>query len=352
MHYGSRSAVARRWGGTRLAQTVLPVVTRRLALGSACLALAAPGLAPAQSVTPAVPPATPAPSAVPSATSEAPSFDAQALKIWRAQRLASLTGETGWLTPVALYWLKPGSNSFGRNARNAFVLDSPLLPAKAGAFVLQGSQVSFDARANSGITVGGAPARHMVLIPDTQPHPTELITGTLHLTLIERGGRLGIRVRDSVSPVRTGFTGLHYFPDQPDWAVDARFEPYEPMRKIPIVNILGMEIEMDSPGALVFDKDGKTWRLDAVREEPGDPRLFVMFADETSGRETYGAGRFLYVPLPKDGHVPVDFNRAFNPPCAFTSYATCPLPPPQNRLALRVEAGELTYGNPSHRPAP
>ncbi|MBS0613929.1 MAG: DUF1684 domain-containing protein, partial [Proteobacteria bacterium] len=263
-----------------------------------------------------------------------------------------LTGETGWLTPVALYWLKAGVNRFGRDAHNAFVLDSPALAARAGAFVVHGAQVRFEARPNSGVTVGGASAKRVMMVPDTQPHPTELIAGTLHLVLIERGGRLGIRVRDSVSPTRTGFTGLHYFPDRADWSVDARFEPYEPVRKIPIVNILGMEIEMDSPGALVFDKDGKSWRLDAVLEEPGDQQLFVMFADATSGRETYGAGRFLYTPLPRDGHVRVDFNRAYNPPCAFTSYATCPLPPPQNHLALRVDAGELTYATPSHRPAP
>jgi len=161
--------------------------------------------------------------------------------------------------------------------------------------------------------------------------------------LVERGGRLGIRVRDSVSPTRTGFTGLHYFPDRADWSVDARFEPYEPVRKIPIVNILGMEIEMDSPGALVFDKDGKSWRLDAVLEEPGDQQLFVMFADATSGRETYGAGRFLYTPLPRDGHVRVDFNRAYNMPCAYTMFATCGLPPADNRLPISIEAGEQKY---------
>ncbi|MBS0399991.1 MAG: DUF1684 domain-containing protein [Proteobacteria bacterium] len=280
------------------------------------------------------------------------SFDAKGLNTWREQRLASLTGETGWLTPVALYWLKTGSNSFGRDAGNDFVLDSPSLPARAGAFVLKGAQVKFDAVAGSGITVGGAPARTVLLVPDTQPHPTELIAGSLHLMLIERGGRMGIRVRDSVSPMRTGFSGLHYFPVRPDWSVDARFEPYVPTRRIPIVNILGMQIEMDCPGALVFEKDGRTWRLDAVLEEPGDTKLFVMFADGTSGRESYGAGRFLYTPLPRDGHVRVDFNRAYNPPCAFTSYATCPLPPPQNHLGLRVEAGELAYVNPSHRPAP
>ena len=272
------------------------------------------------------------------------------LDAWRAQRLASLTSETGWLTPVALFWLKPGPNSFGRDRTNALVLDSPALARHAGLFVLSKGQVRFNPGARSNLLENGRPAAAKVLVPDTQEHPTELIAGTLHIMLIERAGRLGVRVRDSVSPARTGFAGLAHFPDSIDWWVEARFEPYEPMRKIPIVNILGMELQMDSPGAIVFERDGRTYRLDTVLEEPGDTTLFVMFSDLTSGRETYGAGRFLNVPMPRQGRVLVDFNRAYNPPCAFTSFATCPLPPPQNRLELRIEAGELTYGNPSHRP--
>ena len=161
--------------------------------------------------------------------------------------------------------------------------------------------------------------------------------------MIERAGNLGIRVRDSENPLRTNFRGLDYFPTADDWVMDAKFEPYEPHQKIPIVNILGMREDMVSPGALVFTHGGKTYRLDALLEEPAATDLFVMLADGTSGEETYGAGRFMYVPLPQDGIVRMNFNQAYNPPCAFNTFATCPLPPPQNRLAVRIEAGELTY---------
>jgi hypothetical protein len=116
-----------------------------------------------------------------------------------------------------------------------------------------------------------------------------------------------------------------------------------PERRIPIVNILGMSEEMISPGAIVFEREGRSWRLDTILEAPGDRELFVMFSDATSGKETYGAGRFLYVGLPNADRIEVDFNEAFNPPCAFTDFATCPLPPPQNRLALAIDAGELKY---------
>ena len=270
-------------------------------------------------------------------------LDPAADAAWRAKRLASVTSETGWLTPIALYWLRPGITPFGRAASNAFAVDHPALAPKAAVFTLKDGQVTLDARRGSGLTVGGKPVRHLQLVPDTRPTPTELIAGTLHLQLIERAGHLGIRVRDSVSPERAGFRGLQYFPFRPDWSIDARFEPYVPAHAVTIINILGMEVTMSSPGAAVFERDGQTWRLDTLLEEPGDDKLFVMFSDQSSGRETYGAGRFLYAPLAADGHVHLDFNHAYNPPCAFTEFATCPLPPPQNQLSLRVDAGELKY---------
>jgi uncharacterized protein (DUF1684 family) len=125
--------------------------------------------------------------------------------------------------------------------------------------------------------------------------------------------------------------------------------PYQPARRIKIINILGMEEDDVSPGAVVFSQNGREWRLDTVLESPGDETLFIMFADATSGHETYGAGRFLTIPLPVDGVALLDFNKAYNPPCALNDFATCPLPPPQNRLPLRVDAGELKYsGGPEH----
>jgi len=262
---------------------------------------------------------------------------------WRAKRLASLTGETGWLTPIALYWLKQGENSFGRATDRAFSVDDAVLAPDTGAFVLRDSRVRYVAHAPKVMTYLGNPVASLDLVPDSDENPTELIAGSLHFMLIERAGHLGIRVRDSVSPNRVQFKGLQYFPVRPDWHIQARFEPYVPEHRISIVNILGMTEQMTSPGAIVFERDGRAWRLDAILEAPGDSELFVMFSDATSGKQTYGAGRFLYVGLPNAERIEVDFNKAFNPPCAFTDFATCPLPPQQNQLTLAIDAGELKY---------
>ncbi len=262
---------------------------------------------------------------------------------WRAKRLASLTSETGWLTPVALYWLKEGNNSFGRASHESFSLDDAALAPDTGVFVLKNHHVRYVAHAANAMTYLGKPVTSLDLVSDRDDRPTELIAGTLHFVVIDRAGHLGVRVRDSVSPNRTQFHGLQYFPVRSDWRVHARFEPYVPQHQIRIVNILGMTEDMTSPGAIVFDRDGRTWRLDAILEDPGDQQLFVMFSDSTSGKQTYGAGRFLYTGLPQGDRIEVDFNEAFNPPCAFTDFATCPLPPQQNRLALRIDAGELKY---------
>jgi uncharacterized protein len=270
----------------------------------------------------------------------------EAVDQWKARRLASLTSETGWLTLTGLYWLKPGENTFGRAKSNALRLDNAAVADKAGAFVVKGDKVRFVARKNAGITHDGAPVTDIELAADTTGKPTLLKSGSVTFFLIERAGKLGVRVRDSENPHRKNFRGLQYFPFDDSWVVNASFEPYEARKTVKIVNILGMEEDLLAPGALVFTRDGKEYRLDAVLEAPEDKELFVMFADATSGKETYGAGRFIYVPLPVDGVVRVNFNRSYNPPCAFNEFATCPLPPPQNRLStLRIEAGEKNYAS-------
>lgn len=268
---------------------------------------------------------------------------------WQANRIARLTSETGWLTLAGLFWLKEGKNTFGSAKPNALRLDNEALAAYAGAFVKSGSSVQFVANPKAGITHAGKPVSTIDLVPDSKAEPTLLESGPVSFFLIERGGKYGVRVRDKNNPHRVHFSGLQYFPISTDWVFQARFEAYEPHRSVPITNILGMEENMECPGALVFSKDGREWRLDAVLEEPGAAELFIMFADGTSGKETYGAGRFMYLPLPLNGTVPLDFNMAYSPPCAFNDFATCPLPPPQNRLALRVEAGEKSYAG-GHAP--
>ncbi|MBI3765042.1 MAG: DUF1684 domain-containing protein, partial [Ignavibacteriales bacterium] len=155
--------------------------------------------------------------------------------------------------------------------------------------------------------------------------------------------------KDKENPARVNFKGLEYFPIDPKWRVEAKFEPYNPPKKIPIASVIGT-VENDScPGALVFNVDEKPCRLDAVMEVGTDDQLFIMFSDETSGKETYGMGRQLYASLPdKENRVILDFNKAYNWPCVFTEYATCPIPPRQNHLPIRVEAGEKMYKGSGH----
>jgi uncharacterized protein len=268
---------------------------------------------------------------------------------WRQQRLASLTSDSGWLTLAGLFWLNPGSNSFGSDPGNNLVLKNSALAATAGSFELAGGTVTFRSRADGGVTLDGQRFDSVALRSDASGEPTTLASGALRFFVIERAGKLAVRVRDLNNPRRLEFRGLEYFPISSDWAVSARFVPYPPGKRIRIVNILGMEEDDVSPGAVVFSRDGHTFRLDTVLEAPEETQLFIMFADATSGHETYGGGRFLYIPRPTGSTVTVDFNKAFNPPCALNDFATCPLPPSQNRLQLRVSAGELAYaGGPAH----
>jgi uncharacterized protein len=267
---------------------------------------------------------------------------------WRTERVAELTNETGWLTLVGLFWLKEGENTFGRASSNTIVLDHPSLALTAGSFTVMADHVTFTAKPDSGITHGGQPVTTIDLVSDAKDSPTVVSSGPLRFFIIERSGKLGVRVRDVDSPRRRNFPGLAYFPITSDWVFDARFEPYEPQRHITIVNILGLEEDMVSPGALVFTKDGQEVRLDAVLDGPDPTDLFVMFADATTGHETYGAGRFIHVPFATNGRTLLDFNKAYNPPCAFNDFATCPLPPWQNRMKLKVLAGEKTFAGSHH----
>jgi uncharacterized protein (DUF1684 family) len=277
------------------------------------------------------------------AAETAPADEVALVRAWRAGRVVEVAGDAGWLTVVGLHWLKEGANSFGRARDNDIALAGRALAPHAGRFVVAGHSVRLEPAPASGVTVGGEAAASLEL-----GSGVVLASGSLRMFVIERGGRFALRVRDLDSRARRAFRGLDYFPVDPAWALEARFEPYVPARRLPIVNVLGEEVEMLAPGAIVFVRDGREWRLDALLESEGDDHLLVMFADATSGRETYGGGRFLHVPLPDGSAVKVDFNQAYNPPCAFTGFATCPLPPSQNRLALAVRAGEVRYAGKTH----
>jgi uncharacterized protein (DUF1684 family) len=264
---------------------------------------------------------------------------------WKAKRLASLKGEDGWLSLVGLHWLKDGENKIGSDPSNEVVLPEGKSPRVAGSLFLNGGAVKIEARPDSRITSEGKPVTSLDLISDADGKPTILKLGTLTFHVIKRGERIGVRVKDTDAPTRTNFRGLEYFPTDERWRVEARFEPHNPPKTIPITNVLGMEEDNPSPGAVVFDLNGQTYRLDTLTEQ-GEEQFFIIFADATSGHETYGAGRYLYAgPPDSSGKLFIDFNEAYSPPCAFTKYATCPLPPEQNRLPLRVEAGEKFAGH-------
>jgi uncharacterized protein (DUF1684 family) len=266
---------------------------------------------------------------------------------WRANRLKKLTAGDGWVTLVGLFWLKPEENRFGSAVDNQIVMDYPALPEHVGTFFLDGGKVTFEAAPDAKVMQAGEPATRLVMKTDAKGDPTVLTLGTLGFQIIERGELFGIRVKDSNAAARLHFKGLDYFDADPAWRFEAKFETFSPMKKMTIMNVLGMEEEMDSPGAVVFELDGESYRLDTVLE-PGESDYFVMFADATNGRQTYGAGRFLYVSPPDDGKTVIDFNKAYTPPCAFSRFATCPLPPPQNRLPIEVTAGELKYAGSDH----
>ena len=268
---------------------------------------------------------------------------------WQSDRLASLTKDDGWLTLVGLFWLNEGENKFGSQPANPIALPRDKAPRLAGSLWLEQGHVRLAARPGVEITAGGEPVTALDLKDDNDDSgPTILKLGSLLINIVKRGDRIGVRVKDTESRTRREFKGLEYYPIDPKWRLEARFEPYQPPKMIPITNVLSMTADETSPGALAFEFDGKTYRIDPILEK-GETDLFLMIADETTGRETYGAGRYLYVSPPDaSGKVVIDFNKAYSPPCAFTNFATCPLPPRQNHLPFRIEAGEKKYAGTVH----
>ena len=213
----------------------------------------------------------------------------------------------------------------------------------------EGGKVWFVPERGLKLTLDGKPLTGRVrLLTDREdggPSVLGFDDGKGRLTVIQRGDRQALRVKDADAPSRTRFTRLDYWPLDKGWRIEGRFVPHEAGKTLPIVDIVGIVTAQPNPGAVEFARDGRTWRIEAIGEPDG--ALFLVFADRTSGHGSYPAGRFLDVEAPgKDGKVVLDFNRAYDPPCAFTPFATCPLPPPENRLDLRIDAGEKAYAKP------
>jgi uncharacterized protein (DUF1684 family) len=270
---------------------------------------------------------------------------AMAIAEFRAEREERLRSNTGWLTLAGLHWLRPGENRLGSDPDTPVVLAADGVPAWAGTLVLEDETVTLRAAPGVEITLEDEPVAERVLRDDAEGQPDVLAVGRMRFHVIRRDDKFGVRVKDTEHPDLIGFRGLDYFLLDPDYRFDAAFEPYDEPREVEITTVTGTRVTILAPGRVTFTLDGRGHSLQAFVSEPGETELWFIFKDETSGRETYGF-RFLYADLAGD-RVDLDFNRAYNPPCAFTPYATCPLPPRENRLDARIEAGERAYGHPS-----
>jgi hypothetical protein len=266
------------------------------------------------------------------------------IEAFRKQRVASLRKDDGWFSLVGLSWLEEGDNAVGSAPKSRVLLPKGKAPEKLGTIRLSKDVATFTAAQGAAVTEGGKPVTTLVLKPDTSGSAPILSHSSLSFFVIKRGARFAVRVRDKDAAALKAFAGVESYPVDPSWRLVAKFEAYQPRKKVEVPNILGTPEMQDSPGAVVFTKDGKSFRLQTlVGGAKGE--LFLVFGDQTNAKETYGSGRFLHTAPPSaDGTVVVDFNRAINPPCAFTPYATCPLPPAGNRLGMAVTAGEKNYG--------
>jgi uncharacterized protein len=272
-----------------------------------------------------------------------PGYQSQMVN-WRRNYETGLKKENGWPAVAGLFWLKEGQNRFGSAAGNEIPLPSGA-PPQAGSFELHEGKVWLNLDRGVDIQLYGKPAAARYLAPDTAEAPDLVTLGNFAMQVLVRGQRYGIRLWDNSSAARKHFPGVGWFPVKEEYRITAVFVAYPEPKMIPIADVLGETTPTSSPGYVTFTLRGKEYRLEPVTE---DNLLFFMFRDLTSGKQTYPAGRFLYAEMPRDGKVTLDFNRAHNPPCAFTAYATCPLPPQQNSLNVRVEAGELNFKRDVH----
>jgi len=262
------------------------------------------------------------------------------VEAYRQKQAREIIGPTGWAALVGLHWLSPGVQTVGAAAGNDVRLTGPSAPASLGILTVTAEMATLTA--SDGIQMH-QDSRVVTTVELRIPNTTKdhVVVGGMALTMIRRGDRLALRVWDATAPSLLAVTGLQWLPVDDAWRVQGRFEAHPPGRTMTILNVLDELIEMPNPGIVTFRVGGQDYRLEALLESPDATELFFLFRDGTSGKTTYGAGRYLYAPLPKDGRVILDFNRAKNPPCTFTDFATCPLPPKGNILSLAVNAGEL-----------
>ncbi len=263
--------------------------------------------------------------------------------LWRIQRQEKLTQPDGWTSLIGLHWLTLPSHYVGSSARSGIRIAAG--PESLGMFTRDGQRVFFTPDRGVPLTLDGEPLKGRVELKDDSQGTPSVVgfdEGKGKLTVIQRGGNRGLRVKHADALTRTQFQAIQYWPPDRDWRVEATFVPHPAGKTLPIATIIGTTENTPNPGALEFQREGKTFRIEAL--DQGENTLSLIIADLTSGHESYGAGRYLDVPRPDaQGKVVIDFNRAYNPPCAFTPFATCPLPPNENRLDLAITAGEKRY---------
>ena len=275
----------------------------------------------------------------------------QQLDAWRAQREHELSAPDGWLTLVGLEWLKPGVNSFGTAPDNQIKIRAQG-PAHFGLLTVSGSTVQLLSPTGgfpAEFEIDGKPAREGLLSAD-DAKPSTLTWHGLTMVVLPRGGRYALRIKDAGSPTRTGFHGLRWYRPDQHFRVTAKWIPFTPPHVEKIPTIIGTTLNMPAPGIAEFTLNDKTLRLEPVIEGGEEDKLFFILRDTTSQSTTYQAARFLHTTLPshgvaQPGVLTLDFNELYNPPCAYTPYATCPLPPEQNRLTVAIEAGEQRYSH-------
>lgn len=263
---------------------------------------------------------------------------------WRKRRVDRLTEPHGWLSLAGLVMLQPGSRTtVGSDPTSDVVVSAG--PERWGSIlVADDGRVRFDVAAPDEVRIDGREVESGEMTLGGDGDPVNVEAAGIRIHLVAPGGQPALRVRDPNAPTRTEFVGLDYYPLDPEWRVQAEFIPHPDGSTMQVANVMGQLIEEPNPGLVRFVQGGKTITLEAVLE---DDQLFFIFADRTSGRETYGLGRFLYSELPRDGRVVLDFNQAYNPPCAFNAYTTCPLPPQSNRVDAWIRAGEMRYAGKS-----
>lgn len=277
------------------------------------------------------------------ALTQAPSSYRAEIETYRKERIEELTAPNGWLAVRGLFWLHEGANTAGSDPSSEIKLPARVTK-RLGVFTLKSGQVTFTADPSASVSAEGKPVTAYTF---TRPgERSAIVSDGVTIFMLRRGDRVGLRMLDPDSTQRKTFSGLKYFPLDPSYRLSAKFVAYAKLKEVPVPNVLGQLVPMESPGYVEFTLKGHPYRLEPVYETSSHSDLFFIFKDLTSRTDTYEAGRFLHTPLPKGDVVDLDFNRAYNPPCAFTEFATCPLPVKENQLQVAIKAGELRYHLP------